>query len=133
MESVSSVFGPAHIFLGDNGSRSQLTLGVFGSALFERSACSRSHGGGGFRAPGLRRCGSTADGGTGGWRLPAWWPTGKVLRRTLHRQQQTWTWRIPWMDRMVEASSTLLQHMRSSRCTKGISLISGIAMLCFLK
>nr|XP_025879312.1 uncharacterized protein LOC112937996 isoform X1 [Oryza sativa Japonica Group] len=158
---------------------SQLILGVFGSALFERSACSRSHGVGGFRAPGLRRCGSTADraggsgsrqrrqrwrrsfpvdrgggsgsrrrrrrrqwrlrlrgvihhglrqrwlgvllqsssrlqlpprlfllsaadGGTGGRRLPAWWPTGEVLRRTLHRQQQTWTWRIPWMVEACE-------------------------------
>jgi hypothetical protein len=43
-----------------------LTLGVFGSALFERSTCSRSHGGSGFRAPGLRRCGSTADRAGGG-------------------------------------------------------------------
>uniref|UniRef100_A0A0D3F572 Uncharacterized protein n=1 Tax=Oryza barthii TaxID=65489 RepID=A0A0D3F572_9ORYZ len=44
----------------------ELTLRVFGSALFKRSACSRSHGGGGFRAPGLRRCGSTADQASGG-------------------------------------------------------------------
>nr|XP_025879315.1 uncharacterized protein LOC112937996 isoform X3 [Oryza sativa Japonica Group]BAD21779.1 hypothetical protein [Oryza sativa Japonica Group]BAD22476.1 hypothetical protein [Oryza sativa Japonica Group] len=79
---------------------SQLILGVFGSALFERSACSRSHGVGGFRAPGLRRCGSTADraGGSGSrqrrqrWRrsFPVDRGGGSGSRRRRRRRQ----WRL---------------------------------------